>query len=241
VFRLLHRLYPVQAELARCPGARLGPGRPGSCSLCKLETDETLLHAFFACANNFEACDFLRRVLEQVLGTVLTGEDVLLLQLHGYEADEVDRAGAGPGAAAQYKAVNLTSRSAAVFVIGTGLKAVWLARTKHKRMLVQDMKAELTARCNILLRASLNSKASLILRGIAAVSSMAGGPEPRPRARAPAALPPCPSPAPPAGSSTSRRLYERAPSHLPRARPPARPPAAPDPVAGHRAEPAGPS
>ncbi len=68
--------------------------------------------------------------------------------------------------------------AAAVYVTGTGLGAVWLARTKNKRLLARDMQSELTARCNILYYANLNSIASLILGSISSLSAPVGGSPP---------------------------------------------------------------
>ena len=113
--------------------------------MCPTLVTESYLHAFYDCPNNKGAGSALTRALEGVVGGRVSGELSLLLQLEP---------GAGEGGPDR--------RLAAAYVLAGGLKIIWDYRLKGKRLEEAGMKAELTARANVMEDAGRRRVADII-------------------------------------------------------------------------------
>jgi hypothetical protein len=127
-FRLLHRMLPLQAEMARFKGANLEEGTPGHCNMCANNESETYEHAFFNCDPYRLAGRALLDITSIISDGLVTVEDALHLQLEG-QGD---------------------SALAAATTVLSGLLLLWEKRKVKKPVSVLMMRAELEARAAIL-------------------------------------------------------------------------------------------
>ena len=128
LFKLLHLLLPTQSRALRLGADR--DGSRGRCQLCAAE-DEDLQHAFFICPSNKEAGLSIIQWTQRIVPD-LTPDASLRLDF----GDSLN-----PG-----------EQLAATSIIATGLRTIWLARSKKERVDVYRVRAEIEALISLLRR-----------------------------------------------------------------------------------------